>query len=473
MFYCRETELKKMNQRYESDGFECVIVYGRRRVGKTSLIRRFCESKPMIYFSALLEETAKENLKTLSRAIGEYKTGDAQSAPEYQSFDDAFAEITRLAAKEKLIFVIDEYPYLAKAAPTISSHLQHLIDHAWSETNLYLILCGSSMSFMENQVLGYQSPLYGRRTAQFKIEPLTYRETAVFNPDLTPEENAYVYGVTGGIPHYINKLDVRGDLNRALLDNLFDPSAYLFEEPSNLLKQELREPAIYNAIITAIAEGHTRMSEIASKVGMESSACSKYISVLLNLGILRKVTPVTEKPGRKTVYKISDPFFRFWYRFVPQNITAIASGRMDRIFDKAVTLRLSDYMGLIFEQMCREYLLFYDNALDVQIADIGEWWGTDEKEKKQIQIDIVGTTPKKNEFLIGSCKFRNEKVGYDELELMRHYAKVFARNGKFRYVIFSKTGFADSFLEAEKKGEVRLITLSDMYRENEEKGAQL
>ena len=129
-----------MNQRYEADGFECVIVYGRRRVGKTSLIRRFCEGKPTIYFSALLEETAKENLKTFSRAIGEYKTGDAQSAPEYQSFDDAFAEITRLAAKEKLIFVIDEYPYLAKAAPTISSRLQHLIDYAWSGTNLYLIL---------------------------------------------------------------------------------------------------------------------------------------------------------------------------------------------------------------------------------------------------------------------------------------------------------------------------------------------
>lgn len=463
MFYCREKELQKMNQRYEDGSFECVIVYGRRRVGKTSLISRFCEGKQTIYFSALLEETETENLKTLSRAIGEYKTGDAFSAPVYRSYDDAFAEVTRLAKQEKLIFVIDEYPYLAKAAPSVSSRLQHLIDHEWSKTDLYLILCGSSMSFMENQVLGYQSPLYGRRTAQFKIEPLTYRETAVFNPDLSDEDNALVYGITGGIPHYINKLNVIGNLDRALLNNLFDTSAYLFEEPSNLLKQELREPAVYNSIITAIAEGASRMSEISSKIGLESSACSKYISVLSSIGILSKVTPVTEKPGRKTGYALNDPFFGFWYRFVPQNITAIASGRMDGIYDRVVKPFLHDYMGLIFEKMCRDYLLYYDNSLPYQIVNIGEWWGTDEKERKQIQIDIVAATSVKNEFIIGSCKFRNEKTGYDELELIRKYSAAFANKGKFHYIIFSKSGFTDALLDAEKKGEVRLITLSQMY----------
>lgn len=463
MFYCRENELRKMNQRYEGGSFECVIIYGRRRVGKTSLISRFCEGKPTIYFSALLEETEKENLKTFSRAISEYKNGDALFAPVYRNFDDAFAEITRLTSQGKLIFVIDEYPYLAKAAPFISSRIQHLIDHEWCKTGLYLILCGSSMSFMENQVLGYQSPLYGRRTAQFKIEPLTYRETAVFNPDLSDEENALIYGITGGIPHYINKLNVKGNLDQALMNNLFDTSAYLFEEPSNLLMQDLREPAVYNSIITAIAEGASRMSEISSKVGLESSACSKYIGVLSNLGILNKVTPVTEKPGRKTVYALSDLFFRFWYRFVPQNITAIASGRMETIYNRAVKSYFHSYMGLIFEKMCRVFLLFYDDTLPYQIVDIGEWWGTDEKEKRQIQIDIVATTTVKNEFLIGSCKFRNEKIGYDELNLIRRYAAAFNSQGKFHYVIFSKCGFTDALIEAEKKGEVKLVTLSQMY----------
>jgi hypothetical protein len=322
MFYCREEELGKMNRRYADGNFECIVIYGRRRVGKTALINEFCKDKPVIYFSAL-RATAQENLSALSKAIQEYKTPEAESFPDYRSFDDAFAEISRIAKTERVVFVIDEYPYLANAQESISSQMQHLIDHVWSESKLYLILCGSSMSFMEYQVLGYESPLYGRRTAQFKIEPLTYRETAVFNPQLSLEQNALIYGITGGVPHYINKLAVRGSVDDALLENLFDRSSYLYEEPENLLKQELREPAVYNSIITAIAGGASRMNEIITKTGVESGPCSKYIKVLIDLGIVKKETPLMEKSARKTIYQLDDNFFRFWYRFVPRNNAAI------------------------------------------------------------------------------------------------------------------------------------------------------
>ena len=159
-------------------------------------------------------------------------------APVYSSLDDAFAAITRLAEKGRLIFVIDEYPYLAKADESVSSRLQHIIDKVWQNTGLFVILCGSSMSFMENQVLGYESPLYGRRTGQLKIQALTYREVTVFNPGLSCEEQALIYGITGGIPHYINKLNVCDSIDDALKENLFNTSGYLFEEPENLLKQE-------------------------------------------------------------------------------------------------------------------------------------------------------------------------------------------------------------------------------------------
>ena len=155
--------------------------------------------------------------------------------------------------------------------------LQHIIDHKWTESKMYLILCGSSMSFMENQVLGKESPLYGRRTGQFKIEPLNYKETAVFHPNLSAEDNSLIYGITGGVPHYINKLNVRDSVDEALLDNFFDRSSYLYEEPGNLLKQELREPAVYNAIIKAIAEGASRMNDIKMKVGEENSVVAKYL----------------------------------------------------------------------------------------------------------------------------------------------------------------------------------------------------
>ncbi len=465
MFYCRNDELRKLNKRYNDGAFECIVIYGRRRVGKTSIINEFCKDKPTIFFSALLEGTDKDNLKTLSRAIYAYKEPEAEEAqaPEYASFDSALDEITRLSGKERIVFVIDEYPYLAKAYPSISSRLQHLIDHTWKDGNMFLILCGSSMSFMENQVLGYQSPLYGRRTGQFKIEPLTYKETAVFNPELDDVTNAYVYGVTGGIPHYINKLNVRGDFRNALLENFFDRSAYLFEEPANLLKQELREPAVYNSVITAIAEGASHMNEVCTKTGIESGPCSKYLSVLINLGILKKETPMTEKPGKKTIYSIADSFFRFWYRFVPNNMTPIASGRMEKIYDKSVQAHLNDYMGLVFEKMCRDYLLYYADEDDFQLVDIGQWWGTDSVEKKQVQIDLVGTTDNKDEYLMGSCKFRNEAIGVDELELLKKYAFTFGKGKVYHYYIFSKGGFTEGLKDAAGRGEVKLICLEDMY----------
>ena len=466
-FYCRENELKKMNRRFDNDNFECIVIYGRRRVGKTALINEFCKDKKTIYYSAL-NATSQENLEALSKAIYQYDHNNDENYPVYASFESALNEIGQIGERERMVFVIDEYPYLAKSTPSISSRLQHLIDHKWQNGKIYLILCGSSMSFMQNQVLGYESPLYGRRTAQFKIEPLTYRETAVFNPNLTNEENACIYGITGGVPHYINKLGVSTSLDDAIMDNIFDQSGYLFEEPENLLKQELREPSVYNSIITAIAEGASKINEISTKTGMESSVCSKYIKVLIDLGILKKETPITEKPGKKTIYQIEDNFFRFWYRFVPQNYSAIASGRFPKIYDRAVKSRMHDYMGLIFEKMCKEYLIYYAENLPFDISEIGQWWGTDSVEKKQVQIDIVGVPIKEpnkkvTEYLIGSCKFRNEKIGIDELDLLEHYSQVFSKGIKYHFVIFSLGGFTNELISVAKEKNVMLYTLDDLY----------
>lgn len=462
-FYCRESEIRKLNKRYEGDKFECIVIYGRRRVGKTALINEFSKGKPTIFFSAL-NTTGKENLEALSKAIMTFERPDMESAPEFRSYDAALDELTALSKEKRLVFVIDEYPYLAKAKPAISAMLQHIIDHKWTESKMFLILCGSSMSFMESQVLGKESPLYGRRTAQFKIAPLDYKETAVFHPNLSNEDNSLIYGITGGVPHYINKLDVRDSVDEALIDNLFDRSSYLYEEPANLLKQELREPAIYNAIIKAIAEGASRLNDITMKVGENNSVVSKYLKTLIDLGIAKKETPITEKPGKKTIYLLADNFFRFWYRFVPVNMSAIDSGRIVKTYLHAVKQYLPDYMGLIFEKMCQDYLLYYDDHLPIELNEIGQWWGSDPKQKKQIQIDIVGTPVEGKDYIIGSCKYRNEKIGLDELELLRDYAVVFGKGNNYHYYIFSKGGFTDGLLQAQERGEVQLITMEQLYK---------
>ena len=457
-FYCREEELRKLNKRYHAGDFECIIIYGRRRVGKTTLINEFCKDKPTIFFSAL-NTTEIENLESLSKSIMNYERPDMDVTPEFKTYDAALDELTALATHERIVFVIDEYPYLAKAKPSISAMLQHIIDHKWNNSKMFLILCGSSMSFMEDQVLGQESPLYGRRTGQFKIAPLDYKESAVFHPDLSNEDNALIYGITGGVPHYINKLGVKESVDEALLDNLFDRSSYLYEEPANLLKQELREPAIYNAIITAIAQGASRINDIALKTGQENSVVSKYLGTLIDLGIVKKETPVTEKIGKKTIYELADNFFRFWYRFVPANMSAIDSGRIQKSYANSIKKNLPDYMGLTFEHMCRDYLLYYEKDLPIELNQVGQWWGTDNKNKKQVQIDIVGTPVEGDEYIIGSCKYRNEKIGLDELE----YAQVFGKGKKYYYYIFSKGGFTEGLIQAKNRGEVKLIGLDDLY----------
>lgn len=462
MFYCRDNELAKMEKRYRAGSFECIVIYGRRRVGKTALINKFCEHKKKIYFSAL-DTTPAENLRSLSKAIYECENEHVLTAPEFKSFEDAFDRISMLAKKERIVFVIDEYPYLAKSEPSISSRLQHLIDHVWKDSQLYLILCGSSMSFMEYQVLGYESPLYGRRTAQFKIEPLNYMETAMFNPQLTKEENALVYGITGGVPHYINKLHVGVDVDEAVLENVFDASSYLYEEPGNLLKQELREPAVYNSIITAIAEGASKLNEISTKTGVETGPCSKYLKVLMDLGIVKKETPITEKTGKKSIYLIADNLFRFWHRFVPQNVAAIMSGRVEQIYECGIKKYYSDYMGQVFEKMCKDYLLYYAEDLPIDIREIGQWWGTDDRNKKQVQIDIVCTPIEGNEYIISSCKYKNEFIGVEEYELLKKYAEVFGKGEKYHFYIFSKSGFTEELRKLQEEGKVSLVTLGDMY----------
>lgn len=467
MFLCREKELAELNYRYQNGSFECIIIYGRRRVGKTALINEFCKGKKVVYFPAL-KGTAQDNLEAFSIAIETYRNPDTPASVTYASFQDAFRFVGTLAREERLVLVIDEYPYLAKCDGTISSRLQHLIDLEWKQGRMFLILCGSSVSFMEDAVLAYDSPLYGRRTGQMHLQPLDYHDSGVFNDSLDPLTKAEMYGITGGIPFYIEKLNVRGNLDEALKRNFFNPSCYLFEEPENLLKQELREPSVYNAIIKVVAEGATKLHEIGSKAGIETASCTAYIKTLVELGIMEKETPFGTKEGTRSIYRIKDPFFRFWYRFVPRNIGAIMTGRIDKTYEFAVKQYLHDYMGQIFETMCGQYLMQYDGT-EEPLNNVGRWWGSDRIHKKEVEIDLVGELagPKSSveKYVTASCKFRNRPFSMKDLEELREYSKLFNAKAEFRYYAFSISGFSDEVLkEADTKHNVRLVTLEDMYR---------
>ena len=459
MFIGRERELETLNRLYSSNKFEFIVIYGRRRVGKTALINQFIKDRNAIYFMGV-ESNAKQNLENFSGSILEYRTG-VETESSFFSFQAALEYVFRLSEKERLILAIDEYPYVARSSKSLASTLQLLIDKYKDNSKLMLILCGSSMSYMEDHVLAYKAPLYGRRTAQMKIVPFDFEETCRYFRNFSDEDKALLYGIVGGTPQYLLQINDRLSVEDNIKNTFLNPASALFEEPENLLKQEVREPALYNAVITAIATGSTRMSEISGKVGEDTNVCTAYVKNLIALGIIRKETPYGEQASRKAIYSIEDNLFRFWYRFVPENTSIIARGAADLAY-RRIEPFLPDYMGRVFEEICRQYLwkLLLAGKCPVEFSSLGRWWGNDPTERCQAEIDILAEQDKTTA-LFGECKWTNEKIGLSVLETLVKRSGLFPYQKKHFY-LFAKSGFTKGCVDrAREMGNVALVS----YRE--------
>ena len=462
MFIGREREVAALDRLYESNKFEFAVIYGRRRVGKTALINHFIDNKEAIYFMGV-ESNEKQNLENFSKSIIEYSSG-IEAETSFLSFQAALEYVFKLAEKKRFILAIDEYPYVARSSKSLASTLQLLIDKYKDTSKLMLILCGSSMSYMEDEVLAYKSPLYGRRTAQMKIFPFSFDEACRYLKNYSDEDKALAYGIVGGTPQYLLQMDDRLSIEDNIKNTYLNPISFLYEESTNLLKQEVREPAIYMAIITAIAVGASRMSDISNKVGEDSNICANYLKSLINLGIVKKETPYGEKTSRKSIYSIEDNMFRFWYRFVPNNNSVIMRGAADIVY-RRIEPQLSEYMGAVFEEICKQYLwnLLLNGNSPVEFSELGRWWGNDPIEKKQTEIDIMGEQDKKTA-LFGECKWTNEKVDLGVLETLIKRSNLFSYVNVHLY-LFSKSGFTKGCIDkANELGNVSLVTYSDMLK---------
>ncbi len=460
MFIGRERELTALEKLYASNKFEFAVIYGRRRVGKTALINHFIGNKKAIYFMGV-ESNSKQNLENFSKSIIEYSSG-IETQTSFLSFQAALEYVFKLAEKERLILAIDEYPYIARSSKSLASTLQLLIDKYKDSSQLMLILCGSSMSYMEDHVLAYKAPLYGRRTAQIKLLPFSFEESCQYFKRLSGEDKALIYGIVGGTPQYLLQMNDDASVEDNIKNTFLNPISFLYEEPINLLKQEVREPAIYTAIITAIASGASKMSDISCKVGESTNICSTYIKNLINLGIIQKETPYGEKESRRSVYSIEDNMFRFWHRFVPGNNHVIARGATDLVY-KRIEPELSDYMGKIFEDICKQYLWkqLLTGRCPVEFTSLGRWWGNDPIEKCQTEIDIMGEQDKSTAFF-AECKWTNEKADLGVLETLAKRSRLFSYENVHLY-LFSKSGFTKGCIdEANKMGNVTLVSYKDI-----------
>lgn len=466
MFVGRDQELSKLESMYQANNFQFSVIYGRRRIGKTALINEFIKDKKAIYFVGL-EENAHDNLLRFSSAIANFNREDSGlEGFSYGNFENCFKEIVRIAKKQRVVLVIDEYPYLAQSEPMISSMLQSYIDHEFRETNLFLILCGSSMSFMENQVLAYKSPLYGRRTAQFKLEPFTLHEAQKLLPRMKKEDVFILNTITGGIPLYLSYMSDSQDLWQNIRNNFLEVNAPLFQETDNLLKQELRDPSNYNSVINAIASGASRINDIAMRAHLETSAVSTCLKNLIDLGIIERKVPVTEEAkikSKKSVYLIKDGLFRFWHTYINKYMNAILQGGSDVVL-AIIKKDINNFMGSEFEKLSQKFM--WEHLTDQDFVKepflyLGNWWGTDKRTRKKVELDVVGISADNLTGYFGECKWKNEPISRTILEKLVDLSTIFPYAQK-HYYLFSKSGFTDSCRELAQKLGCKLIDFDEM-----------
>lgn len=466
MFVGRETELKNLAEMYNSSKFEMAVVYGRRRVGKTSLIKQFIKDKPAIYVQGV-EATGETNLRFISNAILNFENPDRlDTHHSFFDFKDAFDEVENIAEKQekKLIFVMDEYPYFAESASEVSSVLQYVIDHIYKEkNNIMLILCGSSMSFMEHQVLGYKSPLYGRKTGQFKIRPFNLFDTKKMLPQVNNQDLLAYYGITDGIPQYLSFIDQNKTVSENIERMFLVQNAPLQTEPNVLLQEELRKPATYFSILNALAHGKNKTSHIAQAIGVgSSSSISAYINNLIDLEIIERKQPILENNTRKSIYAFKDNMFKFWFKFIAEAQDEIAlertKGLLEYIMDE-----LPRFLGPVFEQASRDWLWKQDE-LPFYPKKISNWWGNNPIKHRQEEVDIVAIDHTERKAIVGECKWRNaDKLNHEMIDTLINRATLLPKIKESYFYFFVKET-TDNFEKYAERHDVRVVKYDDFFK---------
>jgi len=337
-FVGRARELGVLEELAASGRPEFFVLYGRRRVGKTELLQRFCQGRRAVYFLAA-EVREKANLAAFAQSMAECLGDPLAQTVRFDDWPAALAFAAERAGDERLVVVLDEFPYLCEANKGLPSQLQRFWDTRGKKSSLMLVLCGSQVSFMEREVLAERSPLFGRRTAQRRLEPLTPGESLRFFSAWSVRDRVLAYAIVGGMPAYLRRFDTRVDLRTNVLREILRPEGYLFDEVQFLLRSELHQPATYNSILGAVAKDLERVGDVAADVGVDSTTANKYLHVLRELGLVQRSVPLTDPDplrSRKGRYRIADRFLAFHFRHVQPHLTLIEAGRGERVFEEHV-----------------------------------------------------------------------------------------------------------------------------------------
>ena len=477
MFIGRETELRFLKDKYEEKKGQLIVLYGRRRVGKTETLREFCKDKPHIFFSCT-QSTDGVQLARFSKQLLREDIPAKQYIAKFADWEKAFHSILDLPyGEKKKLIVIDEFPYMCKGNKSIPSILQNLWDAELKDSNVMIILCGSAMSFIEKELLAEKNPLYGRATGIYKMNRMGFYDAARFFPNYSARERVLAYAVLGGIPHYLNQFNPELSVAENIKCNILKKGSVLYSEVDFLLHQELRETMIYNSIIEAVALGNTKLNDISQKSLVEDTAkTSVYLKNLMELGIIEREFSVDigtkEKANtNRGIYRLKDNFFRFWYSFGFANLSQLEAGDVEGVYRYLVEPALHEFASLTFEDVCKEFVreLQKKNALPFRYVKMGRWMGKttvrDKNDESRLrtaetEIDLLGISRGAKEYLVGECKFKRSPFAYSEyLDTVAKLTPL-KDKAKFYYALFSESGFDEKIAtEAQDSENLRLYEL--------------
>lgn len=456
-FFNRHSELDALRAHLTTGRAELLVVYGRRRVGKTELLRTAFGESDHLYFVADLGADVDQR-RRLAAQIHTRFPSRALAEPTPPSWELIFEHLFGVASGRRLVVVLDEFPYLCISHRALPSVLQRLWDERGRHSNICLVLCGSYVSFMEREVLAHKSPLYGRRTGQLLVEPLSFGSLREFFPKYEAIDRVRVHAVLGGIPAYLVQFSDAVSLETNLQAAVLGPTAPLREEVRFILTEELRNPKQYLSVLEAISFGRARLNEIVQHTTLDRGPVSKYLAVLQELRIVEREVPVTEPAppkSRKGHYRIGDPFFRFWFRFVNAHRSELADRGPSHVLKTHILPHLDPFIGQAFEYTCREILRdrVLTGRLAVEYDRLGRHWDP------TMEVDLVamrGRAP----VLMGECKWSRKPVGEDILTGLRgKAARLCGSRSTPLLLIFSRSGFTPAVSRQEREGELVLVDI--------------
>lgn len=463
-FIDRQAELDTLEREYARTGSSFVVIYGRRRVGKTTLINQFIQDKRALYYLAT-QEPELQNLQSFQGVLADFLDNDLLRNARIERWEDLFRELARActADRERTVVVIDEFQYLGKANPAYPSIFQRVWDTILKDANVMLILCGSLISLMRDQVLAEDTPLYGRRTAQIRLQQIPFAHYHEFFPGYSMRELVERYAVTGGVPKYIELFEDQPDIYQAITENVLKKDSFLYGEPTFLLQNEVKDIGSYYALMRVIAGGAERPSEIASRFGMKQTSISKYLKTLIDLDILARETPVTERnpeKSKRSLYKICDNFIAFWFTFVLPNLSYLETGRVEAVERRIRQNFVDAHVARVYENVCQERLwdLADETPLPFIPERVGRWWSGSH------EIDACAVSSTDRRAIWGECKFWKNPVGENVLcELEEKVTSApEAAHLDSTLVIFSVSGFTDRLRDAARDRE-DVILIDDSW----------